>query len=336
MSFFRVLMQCKIICRKKNSNMMFDKITGTDFNFEGQESLYRGKVRDIYFFRDKLIMIATDRISAFDHVLNECIPCKGQVLNQMSAFFLKSTEDIVPNWLESVPDPNVSVGKKCDPIRLEMVIRGYLTGHAWRFYRSGMRTICGENMPDGMVENQKFPSPIITPTYKAVEGHDEDVSKDEILEKAIVTAEQYRIMEDYTYRLFEKGTEMADDRGLILVDTKYEFGMYNGQIIVIDEIHTPDSSRYFYASGYGEKIARGEKPAQLSKEYVREFLMQEGFQGLEGQKLPSLPIDFIEQVSERYIGLYEKMTGMKFSRALSVDTIERIRKNIENYLRAKL
>lgn len=312
---------------------MADMIKSTDYNFEGQESYYKGKVRDVYFFNDKLVMIATDRISAFDHVLDQCIPCKGQVLNQMSAFFLKSTADIVPNWLESVPDPNVSVGKKCQPIRLEMVIRGYLAGHAWRLYNAGEKYICGEKMPDGMLENQKFPSPLITPTYKAMEGHDEDVRKEEIIEKEIVSSEQYKIMEDYTYRLFKRGSEMAEDRGLILVDTKYEFGIYNGEIIVIDEIHTPDSSRYFYASGYEEKISRGEKPFQLSKEFVREFLIREGFQGKEGQILPTLPIDFIELVSERYIELYEKMTGMQFNQALSLNTLERIRNNIENYLK---
>ncbi|MBK7094311.1 MAG: phosphoribosylaminoimidazolesuccinocarboxamide synthase [Saprospiraceae bacterium] len=311
---------------------MINTITSTNFSFKGQDSVYKGKVRDVYFVGDHLVMIATDRISAFDHVLKEPIPYKGQVLNQMSAYFLKSTADIAPNWLDAVPDPNVSVGKKCEPIRLEMVIRGYLTGHAWRIYNKGGRMICGEKMPEGMIENQKFPSPILTPTFKALEGHDEDITRDEILAQKIVSPEQYKILEDYTFRLFEKGTEMAKEQGLILVDTKYEFGIYNDKIILIDEIHTPDSSRYFYSAGYEEKIAKGEKPKQLSKEFVREWLIEQGFQGLEGQTIPNMPKDFTELVSERYIELYERVTGLRFNRALSPDINLRIKDNIENYL----
>lgn len=311
---------------------MNNTITSTNFNFSGQDSVYKGKVRDVYFVGNHLVMIATDRISAFDHVLKEPIPYKGQVLNQMSAYFLKSTARIAPNWLEAVPDPNVSIGKKCEPIRLEMVIRGYLTGHAWRIYNKGGRSICGEKMPEGMVENQKFPSPILTPTFKALEGHDEDITREEILDQKIVTPEQYKILEDYTFRLFEKGTEMAEEQGLILVDTKYEFGIYNGEIILIDEIHTPDSSRYFYAAGYEDKIARGERPKQLSKEFVREWLIDQGFQGLEGQTIPNMPRDFTELVSERYIELYERVTGLRFNRALSPDIDLRIKDNIDNYL----
>lgn len=246
---------------------------------------------------------------------------------------MKATSDVAPNWLEAVPDPNVSAGKNCEPIRLEMVIRGYLTGHAWRLYEKGVREICGEKMPDGMVENQKFSSPIITPTYKALEGHDEDITKEEILEQQIVTPEQYKILEEYTFSLFDRGTQMAKDRDLILVDTKYEFGIYEGKILLIDEIHTPDSSRYFYSSGYEEKLKKGEKPKQLSKEFVREWLINKGFQGLEGQEIPDMPRDFVESVSERYIELYERMTGSQFNRALQYDILERIRLNVGNYLK---
>ena len=311
---------------------MINTITSTNFDFPGQDSVYKGKVRDVYSVGKHLIMVATDRISAFDHVLHEAIPYKGQVLNQMSAYFLKETSDVATNWLDAVPDPNVSVGKRCEPIRLEMVIRAYLVGHAWRIYNKGGRTICGEKMPEGMIENQKFPSPILTPTYKALEGHDEDITKDEILEQKIVTPEQYKILEDYTFRLFERGTEMAKKQGLILVDTKYEFGIYNDEIILIDEIHTPDSSRYFYASGYEEIMTKGEKPKQLSKEFVREWLIEQGFQGLEGETIPNMPRDFIELVSERYIELYERVTGLRFNRALSYDINKRINENIREYL----
>ena len=310
-----------------------ESIKETDFNFSGQESVYKGKVRDVYVVKDKLIMIATDRISAFDHVLYEAIPYKGQVLNQLSAHFLEATSDAVPNWLEAIPDPNVSAGKKCDPIRLEMVIRGYLVGHAWRTYNSGERMLCGVRMPDNMIENQKFPKPIITPAFKAEEGHDEDISKEEILEKKIVTPEQYAVLEDYTYKLYEIGSKMAEERGLILVDTKYEFGFFNGEIILIDEVHTPDSSRYFYAEGFEEKLKNGEKPVQLSKEFVREWLIENGFQGLEGQQLPHLPREFVELVSERYIELYERMTGERFYRAFVPDIKMRILGNIKKYLK---
>lgn len=310
-----------------------ESVKETNFKFESQESVYNGKVRDVYFVKDKVIMVATDRISAFDHILYEAIPYKGQVLNQLSAHFLEATADIVPNWLESVPDPNVSAGKRCEPIRLEMVIRGYLVGHAWRTYKSGDRILCGVQMPEGMKENEKFPSPIITPAFKADEGHDEDISKEEILGKKIVTPEQYAVLEEYTYKLFEAGTKMAKERGLILVDTKYEFGFYNGEIILIDEVHTPDSSRYFYAEGFEEKLKNGEKPVQLSKEFVREWLIENGFQGLEGQELPHLPKEFVELVSERYIELYERMTGERFYRAFVPDIKMRILGNIKKYLK---
>ena len=307
-------------------------LKSTDFNFDKNQKLYKGKVRDVYDVKDKIIMVATDRISAFDHVLNEAIPYKGQVLNQLSEFFLKATSEVVPNWLEAVPDPNVSAGKKCEPIRLEMVIRGYLVGHAWRTYKSGEKTICGVSMPDGMKEFEKFPSPIVTPSFKALEGHDEDISKEEILEQKLISAEDYAILEDYTYKLFDYGTKMALDRGLLLVDTKYEFGYFDGEIVLIDEIHTPDSSRYFYAEGYEDKLANNEAPKQLSKEFVREWLMDHGFQGKEGQILPSLPREFVELVSERYIELYERMTGLRFARAYSPDIQKRIEDNIVLYL----
>ena len=314
--------------------MQLESIKETNFKFEGQESVYKGKVRDVYVIKDKLIMVATDRISAFDHVLYEAIPYKGQVLNQLSAYFLKATSDIVPNWFEAMPDPNVSAGKKCVPIRLEMIVRAYLVGHAWRIYKTGERKICGVTMPDGMKENEKFPNPIITPSFKALEGHDEDISKEEILAKGIVTPEQYAVLEDYSMKLFERGTIMAKNRNLILVDTKYEFGFYDDDIILIDEVHTPDSSRYFYLDGFEEKLKKGESPKQLSKEFVREWLKKHGFEGKKGQKLPELPREFVEQVSERYIELYEMMTGERFARAVSKEDIaERIKYNIELYLK---
>lgn len=300
----------------------------TDLKNVKYKSFYRGKVRDVYFLRDQLIMVATDRISAFDHVLGEQIPYKGQVLNQMSSYFLEKSAHIAPNWLIATPDPNVSIGKLCEPIRLEMVIRGYLTGHAWRLYEKGVRKICGVQIPDGMKENQKFTSPIITPAFKALEGHDEDISKEEILDQNIVTVEQYKILEDYTYSLFEFGTKMANDRDLILVDTKYEFGIYKNEIILIDEIHTPDSSRYFYSNDYLERFDRGEKPIQLSKEFVREWLVKQGFHGLEGQAIPKLPRDFIEIVSEKYIELFERMTGKRFARAWTTNINDRINANL--------
>ncbi len=311
------------------------ELKNTNFKFSEKQTLYKGKVRDVYEVNDKIIMVATDRISAFDHVLHETIPYKGQVLNQLSEYFLKASSDVVPNWLESVPDPNVSMGKRCEPIRLEMVIRGYLVGHAWRIYKSGEKMICGVKMPEGMKEYEKFPSPIITPSFKALEGHDEDISREEILEQNLITEEDYNILEDYTYKLFKKGTEMASERGLLLVDTKYEFGYYNGEIILIDEIHTPDSSRYFYSEGYEEKLKNGDSPVQLSKEFVREWLMEHGFQGEEGEILPSLPRDFVELVSERYIELYERMTGIQFARAYSPNIEKRIEDNVLAYLQKK-
>jgi len=306
-------------------------VKDTNFNFKNCKSVYKGKVRDVYEVNDKIIMIATDRISAFDHVLQETIPYKGQVLNQLSAKLLKASSDIVPNWLDAVPDPNVSIGKVCKPIRLEMIVRGYLVGSAWRSYKKGEKSICGIRMPDGMKENEKFNEPILTPSFKALEGHDEDISREEILSQNIVSEEQYKILENYSFKLFEFGSNMARERGLILVDTKYEFGVYNGEIILIDEIHTPDSSRYFYKEGYEEKISKGDSPIQLSKEFVREWLMDNGFEGKEGQILPNMPKGFIDLVSERYIELYERMTGERFKRAFNKDVYTRINKNIVDY-----
>ena len=286
----------------------------TNFHFPNQRQMYRGKVRDVYFIGDKyLAMIASDRISAFDHVLPKGIPYKGQVLNQLAARFLDATKDIVPNWLLAVPDPNVSIGLKCEPIKVEMVIRGYLSGHAWREYRSGKRTLCGVTMPDGMKESDPFPEPIITPATKADEGHDEDISREEIIAQGIVEESLYQELEAYTRALFERGTSIAAAQGLILVDTKYEFGIdHNGQVRLIDEIHTPDSSRYFYADGYEARQQRGEAQKQLSKEFVRQWLISQGFQGLEGQHMPEMPDEFVEEVSQRYIELYEHITGEKF------------------------
>jgi len=284
-----------------------------NFEFSGQTQVYHGKVRDVYTINeDYLVMVASDRISAFDHILPKPIPYKGQVLNQVATMFLKATEDIVPNWLIGVPDPNVAVGYKCEPIRIEMVIRGYLTGHAWREYKAGKRILCGVQMPQGMIENQAFPEPIITPATKADEGHDEDISRDEILAQNIVKEEIYLQLEDFTRMLFARGTEMAAERGLILVDTKYEFGLLDGKVVLMDEIHTPDSSRYFYADGYEERQNKGEQQKQLSKEFVRQWLIENGFQGLEGQKMAEMPDEFVNLVTERYIELYEKITGDSF------------------------
>lgn len=309
-------------------------LSNSSFEFPGQESVYNGKVRDVYTINEKyLVMVASDRISAFDHILPKGIPFKGQVLNQVATLFLKATEDIVPNWLIGVPDPNVAVGYKCEPIRLEMVIRGYLTGHAWREYKAGKRMICGVEMPDGMIENQAFPNPIITPATKADEGHDEDISREAILSQGIVSEEVYDQLEKYTKQLFQRGTEMAAERGLILVDTKYEFGMLNNEIVLMDEIHTPDSSRYFYAEGYEERQERGEPQRQLSKEFVRQWLIEHGFQGLDGQKMPDMPDDFVEVVSNRYIELYEKITGRSFEHQNTEDMEDRIQRNTENYLK---
>jgi phosphoribosylaminoimidazole-succinocarboxamide synthase len=309
-------------------------LTSTNYNFKGQKSLYVGKVRDVYNINNELlVMIVSDRISAFDVVLPKGIPYKGQVLNQIAAKFLDATADIVPNWKIATPDPMVTVGHYAEPFKVEMVIRGYLTGHAWREYKSGKREICGVPMPDGMKEHQKFPEPIITPTTKATEGHDLDISKEEIISRGLVSKTDYEKLEDYTYRLFERGTEMAAKMGLILVDTKYEFGQKGGKIYLIDEIHTPDSSRYFYADGYQERLANNEQQKQLSKEFVREWLMENGFQGKEGQSVPNMPDEFVNQVSERYIELYESIAGEKFQRADLANLSKRIEENVSNYLK---
>lgn len=288
-------------------------IKGTDYTFEGLRSKYVGKVRDVYDIDGKyMVMVVSDRISAFDVVLPEGIPYKGQILNRIAEKFLDATSDIVPNWKISVPEANVTVGHKCEPFKVEMVIRGYLSGHAWREYRDGKRTICGVAMPDGMVENQKFPEPIITPTTKADEGHDEDISREEIIARGIVSAEDYAMLEKYTRAIFQRGTEMAAQRGLILVDTKYEFGKKDGQIYLMDEVHTPDSSRYFYADGYAERLAAGERQKQLSKEFVREWLMAGGFQGREGEVVPEMTPEVVSSITDRYVELYEHITGEKF------------------------
>jgi phosphoribosylaminoimidazole-succinocarboxamide synthase len=309
-----------------------NSIRRTDFNLPGQNGVYHGKVRDVYSINDFLVMVASDRISAFDYILPRPIPYKGQVLNQLAAFFLESTRDICPNWLIATPDPNVAIGYRCDPFRVEMVVRGYLTGHAWRTYKSGKRELCGVQLPEGMKEHDKFPHPIITPATKAEEGHDEDISREDIISKGIVGESDYLLMEEYTYALFDRGTKMAAERGLILVDTKYEFGMKDGTVHLIDEIHTPDSSRYFYLDGYKEKQEKGEPQKQLSKEFVREWLMSHGFQGHEGDIMPVMPDIFVEAVSERYIALFEQLTGKKFERATTVDINSRIEKNILSFL----
>ncbi len=303
-------------------------IVETHFQLPGQTDFYRGKVRDVYTVGDRLVVIATDRISAFDRILPRPIPYKGAVLNQMAAYFLEATRDICPNWLLSTPDPNVSIGYRCRPLRVEMVVRGYLAGHAARQYAAGRRTLCGVPLPEGLRENDPLPHPIITPTTKAADGHDEDISREEIIERGIVSAEEYALMEAYTQALFRRGTQMAAQRGLILVDTKYEFGEYRGQIMLIDEVHTPDSSRYFYADGYAERQALGQRQRQLSKEFVREWLMARGFQGKEGQPIPDMPDDFICEVSERYIELFEQMTGRSFVRDPSEEPLSRIERNL--------
>ncbi len=288
-------------------------IGGTDFHLPGQTNVYKGKVRDVYTIgTDKLVMVATDRISAFDHILPRPIPFKGQVLNQTAAHFLEATRDIVPNWVEAFPDPRVAVGRQCQPFRIEMVIRGYLSGHAWREYQAGKRQVSGAPMPDGLTESDPFPTPIITPATKAETGHDEDISRDDILRQGIVSEADYALLEQYTRALFQRGTEMAAKQGLILVDTKYEFGKVGDTIYLIDEIHTPDSSRYFFADGYEERQSRGERQQQLSKEFVREWLMANGFRGLDGQTMPVMPDEFVETVSQRYIQLYETVTGKSF------------------------
>ena len=313
---------------------MSNVILKTEFSLPGQTNLYKGKVRDVYSVGDTLVMIASDRISAFDHVLPKGIPYKGQVLSQIAAKFLDATADIVPNWLEATPDPSVSVGKRCDPFKVEMVIRGYLTGHAWREYRSGKRMLCGVPMPDGMVENQKFDEPILTPTTKADVGHDEDISREEILIQGLVSEADYVLLENYTRDLFQRGTEMAAEKGLILVDTKYEFGKdANGVITLIDEIHTPDSSRYFYTEGYTEKLAAGEQQKQLSKEFVRQWLIENGFQGKDGQEIPHMSEEFCTSVSERYIELFEHITGDKFVKEDVSDVMSRVENNILSHLK---
>lgn len=308
-------------------------LTETSFNFPGQKSFYRGKVRDVYNINDELlVMIATDRISAFDVVLPEGIPYKGQILNQIAAGFLDATSDIVPNWKLSVPDPMVMVGRLCKPFPVEMVIRGFLTGSSWRTYQTGTRKICGVPVPNGMKEHDPFPQPIITPTTKAKSGHDMDISRDEILLQGLVTEADYLIMEKYTRLLFEKGSQMAREKNLILVDTKYEFGNSNGEILLIDEIHTPDSSRYFYLEGYEERQAKGLPQKQLSKEFVREWLMQQGFSGQAGKNPPEMPEEFVMQVTNRYVELYEKITGKAFQKADTHNIKERIESNIRKYL----
>ena len=317
---------------------MSNTITKTNFNFPGQQSVYKGKVRDVYFLgNDLLVMIASDRLSAFDVVMPKGIPYKGQILNQIATKMMDKTNDIVPNWLEATPDPNVAIGKKCEPFKVEMVIRGYMSGHAAREYKAGKRELCGVTMPEGLKENDKFPQPIITPATKAEHGdHDEDISRENIIKRGIVSEEDYTKLEDYTRKLFQRGTEIAAKQDLILVDTKYEFGKTaDGEIVLIDEIHTPDSSRYFYQKGYQDRQDRGESQKQLSKEFVRQWLISNGFQGLEGQSVPEMSDEYIESVSERYIELYENITGEKFEKA-DVSNIEtRIKNNVESYLKAQ-
>ncbi|MBL0103793.1 MAG: phosphoribosylaminoimidazolesuccinocarboxamide synthase [Bacteroidetes bacterium] len=305
-----------------------EALAGTKFVLPDQQSFYKGKVRDVYALSDMLVMVVTDRISAFDVVLPRAIPFKGQVLNQIAALMLKRTSDIVPNWVISSPDPNVTIGRKCDPFKVEMVIRGYLAGHSAREYHAGRRTVCGVTLPEGLKENQRFAEPIITPTTKAGEGHDLDISREEIIRQNIVSKEDYELMEKYTRALFQRGTEIALKQGLLLVDTKYEFGKADGKIFLIDEIHTPDSSRYFYADGYEERLKNNEPQKQLSKEFVRQWLIENNFQGKEGQVVPSMSDEWVSQISDRYIELYEKLSGEKFIPADTTDIQNRIEKNI--------
>lgn len=315
---------------------MSETITSTNFKFPGQKSVYRGKVREVYTLEnDILVMVATDRISAFDHILPKGIPYKGQVLNQVATMFLEATRDIVPNWLLGTPDPTVAIGYACEPVRVEMVIRGYLAGHAAREYKAGKRILCGVALPEGMKENDRFPEPIITPATKAEEGHDEDISREEILRQGIVPEDIYLKMEDYTRKLFQRGTEMAAERGLILVDTKYEFGIRNGEVILIDEIHTPDSSRYFYADGYQARQDADELQKQLSKEFVRQWLIENGFQGLTGQVMPEMPDSFVSTITERYVELYEKITGKPFEMVDTTNINKRIEMNVAKFLMDK-
>lgn len=316
---------------------MKSTLTKANFQFEGQTNVYHGKVRDVYSVgEDVLVMVASDRISAFDHILPKGIPCKGEVLNRIAERFLDDTSDIVPNWKIATPDPVVTVGRRVEPFKVEMVIRGYCTGHAWREYRSGKRVLCGVDMPAGIREHDRFPEPIITPATKAEQGaHDEDISREDIIAKGIVSQQDYDLLEKYTHELFERGTKIADAHGLILVDTKYEFGKSkDGEIVLIDEIHTPDSSRYFYKDGYEERQAKGEQQKQLSKEFVREWLIENGFQGLEGQVMPEIPESFVKMVSERYIELFEKVTGSKFVGDASEDPHARVQNNVDAFLKS--
>jgi len=311
---------------------MENTIANTDFDLPGQTGFYRGKVRDVYFLDRQIILVATDRISAFDTILPRSIPYKGQVLSQIAHHFLTVTADILPNWVTLMPDPNVMMGLRCEPYPIEMVIRGYMAGHAWREYREGKRTLCGVSLPDGLKENDPLPEPIITPATKAQEGHDEDISREEIIARGLVPAHEYEQLEEYTYRLFERGTNIARQQGLILVDTKYEFGTFEGKIHLIDEIHTPDSSRYFYAEGFEERQSTGEPQKQLSKEFVRQWLISEGFQGKEGQDMPEMSDEVVKSISDRYIELYEKLTNSRFHGATSDNILNRIRQNITNAL----
>lgn len=318
--------------RKKTINNM-EALVKTDFEFPGQTKVYKGKVRDVYSLDNGLlVMVASDRISAFDHILPKGIPHKGQVLNQVATYFLDATKDIVPNWLIATPDPSVAVGHACEPFRVEMVIRGYLAGHAAREYKTGKRVLCGVNMPEGMKENDKFTEPIITPATKADEGHDEDISREEIIAQNIIAEDVYLQLEKHTRALFQRGSEMAAEQGLILVDTKYEFGLLNGKVILIDEIHTPDSSRYFYADGYEDRQSKGENQKQLSKEFVREWLIENDFQGLDRQLMPDMPDSFVSTVTERYIELYEKILGRKFEPANTHDITARVEINVTGFL----
>jgi phosphoribosylaminoimidazole-succinocarboxamide synthase len=307
----------------------------SSFSFPQQTGFYRGKVRDVYYFNDKLAMVASDRISAFDVILPRAIPYKGQVLNQIAAANLEATRDIIDNWLIATPDPNVSVGYNCQALPVEMVIRGYLAGHAWREYRAGKRSLCGVPLPDGLKENDKLPSPIITPSTKAHEGHDEDISREDIIHKGLVSEDHYQVLEDITYKLFNRGTELADEQGLILVDTKYEFGLRNGKIYLIDEIHTPDSSRYFYKDGYQQRQDAGEPQKQLSKEFVRQWLIEHGFQGLEGQNVPEMTDEVVEMISDRYLELYSSFTGKPLKTENILNLADRIYNKLKNWLTAQ-
>jgi len=315
--------------------VMHKALKETNFKFPNQTDFYRGKVRDVYFFGDEMAIVASDRISAFDHILPRAIPYKGQVLNGVATYFLEASKDIVPNWLIAVPHPNVAIGHKCEPIKLEMVVRGYIAGHSWRVYKSGERVVCGVTMPEGLIESDAFPSPIVTPATKADEGHDVDISEEEILQQKIVSEEVWKQLKDYSLQLFALGTKMAAEQGLILVDTKYEFGIKNGQIYLIDEIHTPDSSRYFIADGYNERQKKGERQKQLSKEFVREWLMDHKFQGLEGQEMPTMPDEFRDKVTDRYIDLHNRILGKEFVRQSYDDIDTAIEQSILHYFNQK-